>query len=143
LAAFREGRGGMGKKKEKLSFDRVGIYRLLPMESPTERVRRYTCQWVRWWMCHVTVRRSQFESLCHSVGKIVWKKSMLSHRCNFSKNYIICRWYDRYILIENTRRYILIENTRRYILMDLLRRYILTELEMELFSSVKITDFYR
>jgi hypothetical protein len=89
----------------------VGIYWLLPMESPTERFR----WWVRRWLCHVTIRRSRFESLGHSVGKIVWKKSTSSHHCNFSKkkNYIIRQWYGRYIP---------------------------TEVETKLFLSVKITD---
>jgi hypothetical protein len=85
LTAVREGRGGMGKKMEKLSVGRVGIYRLLPMESSTECVRRYTRRWVRWWMCHVTVQRSQFESLGHSVSKIVWKKIHVITPLQFSK----------------------------------------------------------
>jgi hypothetical protein len=51
LAAVREGRGGMGKKKGKKkkkkkngeeSVGRVGLYWLLPMESSTDRFRRYT-----------------------------------------------------------------------------------------------------
>jgi hypothetical protein len=68
---------------EEENVGRLGIYWLLPMESPKEHVHRYTLQWVRRWQCHVTVRKSRFESLGHSVGKIVWKKSTSSHRCNF------------------------------------------------------------
>jgi hypothetical protein len=98
---------------EEESVGRVGMYWLLPMESPTDTFRRYTRWWVHRWMFHVTVRRSLFESLDHSVGKIVWKKYTSSHHCNFSKNYIICRWYGWYIL---------------------------TELETELFQLVKITN---
>jgi len=66
---------------EEESIGRVGIYWRLSMESPTQRFRRYTRRWV----CHVTVWRSWFESLGHSVGKIVLKKSTSSHRYNFSK----------------------------------------------------------
>jgi len=75
----------------------VIIYRLLPMELPTECFRQYTYRWVYRWLCDVTVRRSRFESLDHSVCKTIWKKSMSSHRCTFQKNYII-RWrYSQYI----------------------------------------------
>jgi len=79
----------------------MGIYRLLLMESPTDMFCRYTRWWVHRWMCHVTVRRSRFKSLGHSVGKIIWKKSTSSHRCNFPKNYIIRRWYGGYIPTES------------------------------------------
>jgi len=45
----------------------------------------YTRRWFRWWQCHITEQISRFESLGHSVGKIIWKKSTSSHRCNFPK----------------------------------------------------------
>jgi hypothetical protein len=45
------------------------------MESPTECIRR--------WQCHVTVRLSQFESLGHSVSKIIWKNSTSPYHCIF------------------------------------------------------------
>ena len=44
--------------------------------------------------------------LDHFVGKIIWKKSMSSHRCNFPKNYIICRWYGWYIPTDCFYQYI-------------------------------------
>jgi hypothetical protein len=51
-----------------------GIYWLLPMESPRYTFCRYTRRWFHRWMCHVTVRRSRFECLSHSVGISVYKK---------------------------------------------------------------------
>jgi hypothetical protein len=59
----------------------VGIYWLLPMESPTDTF----CRWFRRWKCHVTALISRFESFNHSIGKIIWKKFTSSHRCNFPK----------------------------------------------------------
>jgi hypothetical protein len=59
----------------------VGIYWLLPMASPTDTFCRWFCRW----KCHVTAWISRFESLSHSVGKIILKKSMSSHCCNFPK----------------------------------------------------------
>jgi hypothetical protein len=53
------------------------------MESPTDTFRRWFHRWFRQWKCHVTVQLSRFESVGHSVGKIVWKKSTSPHRCNF------------------------------------------------------------
>ena len=70
---------------EEESVGRVCIYGLLPMESPTNMFCWYTHQWFRRWKCHVTIRRSRFESLDHSIGNIVWNKSTSSHHCNSSK----------------------------------------------------------
>jgi hypothetical protein len=67
------------------------------MESPTKCFRQYTYRWVCRWLCDVTVRRSRFESLDHSICKTIWKKSMSSHRCTFQKNYIIRLRYSQYI----------------------------------------------
>ena len=66
---------------EEESVGRVGIYWFLPMESPTDTF----CRWFHWWKCHVTARISRFESLSHSVGKIIWKKSTSLYHCNFPK----------------------------------------------------------
>jgi len=53
------------------------------MELPTECIRRWFHRWFRWWKCHVTVGLSRFESLGHSIGKIVWKNSTSPHLCIF------------------------------------------------------------
>ena len=79
-----EERGKEGEIEEE-SVSRVGIYWLLPMESPMNMFCQYTHRWFHWWLCHVTIWRFRFESLDHSVNKIIWKKSTLSHHCNFSK----------------------------------------------------------
>ena len=86
------------------------------MESPMKCFHRYTCRWVRRWLCDITIRRSRFEFLDHSIGKTVWKKSMSSHR----------QWYSRYIPTVSLTKLVL--------------RYIPTESETKLFSSIKITD---
>jgi hypothetical protein len=78
-------RRGRRRRNRGRECQSMGIYWLLPMESPTERVCQYTRWWVCRWQCHVTVRRSRFESLGHPIGKIVWKKYTSSHRCNFPK----------------------------------------------------------
>jgi hypothetical protein len=116
---------------EEESVDTVGIYWLLLMESPTDKFRR----WFRQWLCHVTVRRSRFESLDHSFGKIVWKKSTSSHHCNFSKNYIIHQLYGRYIPTDVFCWYILTVSPT-----DIVCWYIPTKIEMEVCPSIKITD---
>jgi sensor histidine kinase YesM len=67
-------------------------------------------------LCDITIRRSRFEFLDHSIGKTVWKKSMSSHR----------QWYGRYIPTVSLTKLVL--------------RYIPTESETKLFSSIKITD---
>jgi len=67
-------------------------------------------RWFRRWQCHVTVRLSQFESLGHSVGKIVWRHHAVAY---FQTNYIPRRQNGRYIP---------------------------TDFETELFPSVIITD---
>jgi hypothetical protein len=80
-----ERRRGRRRRNRGRECQSTGIYWLLSMESPTERVCQYTRWWVHRWQCHVTVRRSRFESLGHPVGKIVWKKSTSSHHYNFPK----------------------------------------------------------
>ena len=94
------------------------------MESPTEGIHR--------WQCHVTVWLSQFESLGHSVGKIVWRHHAVAY---FQTNCIPRRRNGRYIPTEYCRRYIpTISPT------DLGCRYIPTDFETKLFPSVIITD---
>jgi len=71
------------------------------MESPTDTFHR--------WQCHVTVRLSQFESLGHSVGKIVWKNSTSPRRCIFpnkmySPSEIRSVYTDEHILSVYTDR---------------------------------------
>jgi len=62
---------------------------VFPMESPTDYFRR--------WQCHVTVRLSQFESLDHSVGKIVWRH----HAVAYFQTNCVPRWRNgRYIPME-------------------------------------------
>jgi hypothetical protein len=129
LAAVWDGRGGMGKKKgtkEEKSVGRVGIYWLLPMESPTDTFCRYTRRLFHRRLCHVTVRRSRFESLGHSIGKIIWKNLRHHTVATFQKNYIIRQRYGRYIPTVSP--------------MGIVCQYIPTELETELFSSVIFTD---
>ena len=57
---------------------RVVIYSLLPMESPTDSFCRWFCQQFWRWIDHVIVRRSRFESLGNSIGKIACKKFHVS-----------------------------------------------------------------
>jgi hypothetical protein len=85
------------------------------MESLTDYFRR--------WQCHVTIRLSQFESLGHSVGKIVWRHHAVAY---FQTNCIPRRRNRRYI--------------PTVLPMSLCRRYISTDFETELFPSVIITD---
>ena len=80
------------------------------MESPTDSFRRWFHRWFRRWQCHVTVRLSQFKSLGHSVGKIVWRHHVVAY---FQTNCIPHRRNGRYIP---------------------------TDFETELFLSVIITD---
>jgi hypothetical protein len=71
----------------------------------------------------------------YSIGKIIWKKSTSSHRCNFSKIYIIRRQYGRYIPTEYVRQCI-----PTVLPTEMVCQYIPTKLEKKLFLSVKITD---
>ena len=83
-----EGKSWDGEEEgeiEEESVGRVGIYWLLPMKSLIDTFRWYTRRWFRRWLCHITVWRSRFESLGHSVGKIIKNKSTSSHRCNSPK----------------------------------------------------------
>jgi len=113
---------------EEESVGRVSIYWLLPMESPTDMFRL----WVHRWLCHVSVRRSRFESLGHSDGKIIWKNPRHHTIATFQKNYIIRRWYGWYIPTDVFRRYIpTISST------GIVCRYIPTEVEKEIISVGK------
>jgi len=75
----------------------------------------------------------RFESLGHSVGKIIWKKSTSSHRCNFSKIYIFRPQFGRYIPT-------VLPTDSMPSVMEKVCRYIPIKLETELCSSVKIID---
>jgi hypothetical protein len=74
-------------------------------------------------VCHVTVRLSQFESLSHSVGKIIWRHHAVAY---FQTNCITGRQNGRYIPTVSPT--------------DLGCRYIPIDFETELFPSVIITD---
>jgi len=80
LTAVWEGRGGMGKKKKekqrkRVSAEGVRIKWLLPTDvSISDSIDDSVGD---------TVRLSQFESIGHSVDKIVWKNSTSPHRCIF------------------------------------------------------------
>jgi len=80
-----------------------GCIMVFPMESPTKLIHRFFHWWFRRWQCHVTVRLSQFESLGHSVGKIVWRHHAVAY---FQTNCIPRQRNGRYVPIEYFRRYI-------------------------------------
>jgi hypothetical protein len=98
-------------------------------------IHRYFHRWLHRWKCHVTVRLSQFESLNHSVGKIIWKTPRHHTVTSFQTNFIGRQRSGRYIPTEIFCRYIPTVSP-----MDLYHRYIPTDFEMELFPSVIITD---
>jgi len=87
------------------------------MESPTDTFRWWFHRWFYRWQCHVTIRLSQFESLDHSIGKIIWK--------------IVCRRYGRYIPTEIFHRYIPTVSP-----ISLFSRYIPTDFETEFSPTV-------
>jgi hypothetical protein len=90
---------------EEKSVGRVGIYWLLPMESPTDTFRRYTSRWFHRWKCHITIRLSRFESLVNSIGKIVWKNPRHHTIATFQKNCIVRQRYGRYIPTVSIGKY--------------------------------------
>jgi len=98
----------------------------------SDSFRRWFHRWYRRWQCHVTIRLSQFEYLGHSVGKIVWRHHAVAY---FQINCIPHRRNGQYISMKYFCQYIPTVSPS-----DLCRRYILTDFEMELFSSVIITD---
>jgi hypothetical protein len=102
------------------------------MESPMKWSRRWFHRWFRRWQCHVTVHLSQFESLDHSISKIVWRHHVVVY---FQKTCIPRRRNGQYIPTKIFYRYIPIVSPT-----DLGRRYIPTDFETELFSSGIITD---
>jgi len=72
-----DGKEEKGETEEE-SVGRGGVYIMAFTDGITDEIiRRYFHRW----KCHVTVWLSQFESLGHSVGKIVWKNSTSPHRC--------------------------------------------------------------
>jgi len=132
VAAVWEGRDGMGKKKKEKQRKIGGYIMVFPMESPTEGIRRWFHRRFRRWKCHITERLSQFESLGHSIGKIIWRHHAVAY---FQTNSMPCRRNGRYIPTNYFCRYIPTVS-----LMDLGCRYIPTDFETELCPSVNITD---
>jgi hypothetical protein len=76
-------RRGRRRRNKGRGCRQKGYIMALQMESLTECIRRWFYQWFRQWKCHVTVRLTRFESVGHSIGKIVWKNSTSPHRCIF------------------------------------------------------------
>jgi hypothetical protein len=102
------------------------------MESPTEGIRRWFHRRFHRWKCHVTIWLSQFESLGHSVGKIVWCHHAVAY---FQTNNMPRRRNNRYTQTKIVCQYIPTVS-----LTDLGRRYIPTDFETGLCPSVNITD---
>jgi hypothetical protein len=70
-----------GEEEWETREERVGkvvIYSFLPMESPTDYFYRRFHQQFWWWIGHVIVRRSRFESLSNSFSKIARKNFHVS-----------------------------------------------------------------
>jgi len=118
----------MGKKKKEKQRKIGGYIMVFPMESPTEWIRRWFHRRFRRWKCHVTVWLSQFESLGHSIGKIVWRHHAVAY---FQTNDMPRRWNGRYTPTEIVYWYIPTVSPT-----DLGCRYIPTDFEMELYPSV-------